>query len=167
MVYTVRMRKAARAIVVYNQSILLMKRNKFGLIYYCLPGGGIDAGETADQAVLREMREETSLVLANQRLVYIEEAGAPYGTQYIFVCDYQDGEVKLQPTSIEAQLNKDGKNLFEPMWVPVSKFATLPFRSKELQQELLAAFRDGFPQEPKSLRSQAEISYNKTTQPEQ
>jgi ADP-ribose pyrophosphatase YjhB (NUDIX family) len=157
------MRKAARAIVVHNQSILLMKRNKFGMIYYCLPGGGIDMGETADGAALREIKEETSLTVVNPKLVYIEEAGDLYGTQYIFVCDYQDGEVKLQPTSIEAELNKAGKNLFEPMWVPISKFATLPFRSEGLQKELLAAFRDGYPQEPKSIQSQAEISYNKPT----
>lgn len=157
------MRKAARAIVIYDKNILLMKRNKFGTIYYCLPGGGIDMGETADQAVIREIKEETSLAVSPPRLVYIEEAGEPYGTQYIFSCEYQDGEVKLQPDSIEAQLNKAGKNLFEPLWVPISKFASLPFRSTVLQKELLDAFRDGFPVDPKQLRSQAEISYNKTT----
>ncbi len=157
------MRKAARAIVIHNHNILLMKRNKFGLQFYCLPGGGIDMGETADQAVVREIKEETSLKVANPRLVYIEDSNALYGTQYHFVCEYQDGDVKLQPDSIEAQLNKQGKNLFEPMWVPISKFAGLPFRSKELQQELLVAFRDGFPAEPKSIQSQADISYTSKT----
>lgn len=161
------MRKAARAIIVHNQNLLLMKRNKFGKIYYCLPGGGIDMGETADQTVLREIKEEASLDVTNPRLVYLEEAGAPYGTQYIFVCDYQDGEVKLSPDSIEAEINKGGKNLFEPMWVPISKFANLPFRSVELQQELLTAFRDGYPAQPKLVQSAAEISYNKATQVDQ
>lgn len=156
-------KKAARAIIIHNKSILLMKRNKFGSIYYCLPGGGIEPAETADQAALREIKEETNLKVVNPRLVYIEEAGKLYGTQYIFVCDYEDGEMKLRPDSIEAQLNKGGQNLFEPMWVPVSKFASLPFRSEPLQKELLMAFRDGYPAEPKSIRSQAEISYNETT----
>lgn len=152
------MRKAARAIVVYNQNILVMRRNKFGQEFYCLVGGGIDMGETADQAVVREVREETSLKVGPPQLAYIEEAGDPYGTQYIFVCQYQDGEVHLSPDSIEAQLNKVGQNTYTPMWMPISKLATLPFRSRELQAELLTGLRDGFPTEPKTFRSQATIS---------
>lgn len=154
------MRKAARAIIVHNQSILLMKRNKFGKVYYVLPGGGIDMGETADQAVLREIKEEASIAVSNPRLVFIEDAHEPYGHQYIFVCDYKDGEVKIHPDSIEAKLNQTGQNTFEILWVPISKFASLPFRSPPLQEALLAALRDGFPKEPKQLSSQAEISYN-------
>lgn len=144
--------------MVYNQNILVMKRNKFGQEFYCLVGGGIDMGETADQAVVREVREETSLKISMPLLTYIEEAGDPYGRQYIFVCQYQDGEVHLSPDSIEAQLNQVGQNTYMPMWVPVSKFASLPFRSKELQAEILTGLRDGFPNEPKSFRSQAVIS---------
>ncbi|MEI7682802.1 MAG: NUDIX domain-containing protein [Candidatus Saccharibacteria bacterium] len=147
------MRKAARAIVIQNQNILLMKRNKFGQEYYCLPGGGIDSGETADQSVLREIKEEASLSVINPRLVYIEENGDPYGTQYIFVCDYQDGDVRISPDSIEAKLNAIGQNTFETMWVPVSKFAGLPFRSTALQQELVKAFSQGFPKEPRKILS--------------
>jgi ADP-ribose pyrophosphatase YjhB (NUDIX family) len=147
------MRSTARAIVVYNQNILVMKRNKFGQEYYCLVGGAIDKGETADQAVVREIREETSLKVGPPQLVYIEEAGEPYGTQYIFICQYLDGEVHLQPDSIEAQLNKLGQNTFLPMWLPVSKFASAPFESKQLQAEILTGLRDGFPSQPKSFRS--------------
>lgn len=161
------MRKAARVIVVHNQNILVMRRNKFGMQYYCLVGGGIDMGETADQAALREAYEEASLKLSNPRLVYIEDAGAPYGTQYVFWCDYVEGDVHIQSSAIEATLNAEGKNLFEPMWVPVSKFASLPFRSKELQQEILTALRDGFPPEPKSFTSKAEIGYTKADKEEE
>lgn len=161
------MRKAARAVVIHNQNILLMKRNKFGTQYYLLPGGGIEVGETADAAVLRELREEASLRLANPRLIYIEDAGDPYGIQYIFLCDYQDGDVKLDPRSAEAELNKGGQNLFEPLWVPVSKLAGLPFRSETLKQELLRTFRDGYPSSPKQFQSQGEISYNKSEQQEE
>jgi 8-oxo-dGTP diphosphatase len=161
------MRRAARAIVVYHQNILLMKRNKFGLEYYCLPGGGIDPGETADQAVLREVKEEASLTVINPRLAYIEEPVDPYGTQYHFVCDYQDGDVKISPDSIEAKLNKEGQNTFQTMWVPVSKFAGLPFLSTALQKELLMAFSEGFPEEPKQIRSSAEISYNSNNKQEE
>lgn len=154
------MRKAARAIIIQNQNILLMKRNKFGSQYYVLPGGGVEMGETADAAVIREVKEEASITVSNPRLVYIEDAHEPYGHQYIFVCDYKDGDVKIHPDSIEAKLNEAGQNTFEILWVPISKFASLPFRSPPLQQALLTAFRDGFPDDPKQLSSHAEISYN-------
>lgn len=152
------MRTAARAIIVKNQSILVMHRNKFGRQYYCLVGGGVDVGETADIAVVREVREETGLQVTGQRLVYIEEAGEPYGTQYHFLCEFIDGDIKLSPDSIEAQLNKAGQNLYEPVWLPISKLASVAFRSETLQKELLAGLRDGFPSEPKLLRSGAQIS---------
>jgi ADP-ribose pyrophosphatase YjhB (NUDIX family) len=155
------MRKAARVIVVHNQNLLVMKRSKFGFKYYCLVGGAIEPGETADQAAQREAKEETGLTLANLKLVFVEDAGKPYGTQYIFLADYQDGDLHLSPNSIEAQLNKGGQNLFEPMWLPVSKFANLPFRSTTLQKHILTGLRDGFPQEPQSFSSGAEIQQTK------
>jgi argininosuccinate lyase len=161
------MRKAARVIVIQHQNILVMKRNKFGQEYYCLIGGTIEMGETADQAAVRETYEESGLNITNLKLVYIEEAGEPYGTQYIFTAEHQEGDLRVQPDSIEAQLNAQGQNTFEPLWVPISKFAGLPFRSKELQQEILVALRDGFPESPKSITSRAEIGYTKPSKEEE
>jgi 8-oxo-dGTP diphosphatase len=160
------MRRAARAIIIHNQSILLMKRNKFGNLYYALVGGGIEMGESADHAVLREVKEETTVTGANPRLVFIEQTNEMYGPQYIFLVDYQDGEAKLDPNSTEAAIHRMGKNLYEPIWVPVSKFASLPFLSSVLQKEILAGLREGFPKEPKTFQSEAEISHTRTTKGE-
>lgn len=143
----------ARVIVIHNQSILLMKRTKPNDLYYTLIGGGIEEGETADQAALREAYEETSITVKDPQLVFIEDAVTPYGAQYIFTATYVEGEARLRPDSIEAQLNAKGGNTFEPLWVPISKLAHIPFRSTVLQQELLAALRDGFPQKPKKFAS--------------
>lgn len=145
------MKKSARAIIVHQQNILLIERNKFGEIYYTLPGGGIEEGETADEAVVREIWEECSITVADPKLVYIEEPEKIYGTQYIFTVDYQDGEVKLRPDSIEAQLNKQGKNLYKPMWVPISKLQGLPFLSEKLKDNILKDLVGGFPGQPKRL----------------
>jgi 8-oxo-dGTP pyrophosphatase MutT (NUDIX family) len=51
-----------RAIVQNNaQKILLHKRSDFG--FWDLPGGGAEEGESAEQCVIREVYEETGLVV--------------------------------------------------------------------------------------------------------
>jgi 8-oxo-dGTP diphosphatase len=146
------MRYAARAIIVRNednnQQILLMRRNKFGKVYYILPGGGVNAGESPDQALYREIKEETGVGIRDHQLVFIEDAGAPYGTQFIFKCVYTGGEPSLSPFSEEAKIQELGSNLYEPMWVSVSELPGAAFVSIALRDALVASIAHGFPAEP-------------------
>jgi 8-oxo-dGTP diphosphatase len=142
------MRYAARAIIVRNQDILLMRRNKFGKVYYILPGGGVNAGESPEQALYRELAEETGVVVRDHRLVFTEEAGAPYGTQFVYVCTYVSGEPALSPDSEEAKIHALGSNLYEPMWVPVHEVAHLAFNSPALRGAVVNAMATGFPNTP-------------------
>ena len=145
------MRKAVRAIVVKDDALLVMRRNKFGEEYYTLIGGGIDFGETAEHALHREIHEETTLKVANPRLVYVEEAGDPFGNQYIYLCDYASGEVSLPPDSEEAKIHAMGQNLYEPMWLPVKDLPSVPFMSETLKKVLIEAFLHGFPDKPQTI----------------
>lgn len=51
----------ASAIIIKENKILLIHRKKEGKEYWVLPGGGIDEPETAEQAIVREVKEETNL----------------------------------------------------------------------------------------------------------
>ena len=75
------MSKAARAIVVQDGKILVMHRNKYGSEYFTLVGGRVNEGESLEQALVREVREETGLSVTGVRLVFIEEHPAPYNEQ--------------------------------------------------------------------------------------
>lgn len=138
-------RKSARVIVIHNDKLLVMFRNKFGTKYVTLIGGKVDIGETPEQAALREVREEASLEVANPRLVFIDHADF-YGDQYIYYCDYVSGEPQLAPGTHEEAINKLGQNLYEPGWLSLSELPNVPFLSAELQQAIIDATTDGWPE---------------------
>ena len=147
------MRSAARAIVLKDDALLVTHRNKFGLEYDILVGGGVDFGETLEQALYREMREEGGVQIANPRLVFIEHAGDPYGTQYIFLCDYVSGEPGLSKSSMEYAINAMGQNLYQPMWRPLKELPKTEFRSERLKQAILRGLKSGWPKEPLDITS--------------
>lgn len=54
-------RNRSVAIVVRDGKILMERVVYFGREFYTVPGGGIEEGETPEQAVLRELQEECGL----------------------------------------------------------------------------------------------------------
>ncbi|MGC1176973.1 MAG: NUDIX domain-containing protein [Candidatus Saccharimonadales bacterium] len=143
------MRQSARAIVVKNGTLLVMRRRKEGREYYALIGGGIDAGETPEQALYREVKEETGITINNHRLVIIQQGG--FGRQYIYLCDYVSGEPTLAEDSEEAKIHAGGQNLYQPMWLPIGELPRVTLLPVELKQALIKNLADGFPKEPLTL----------------
>ncbi len=144
-------RQSVRVIAIKDQSLLVMKRNKFGKEYYTLVGGTIEINETPEQTLQREVREETGLEVGAVRPVFMEDAGPMYGLQYVYLCEYKGGEPQLSSSSVEAALNSQGQNTYETMWLPFDQLPRVAFRSKSLQDALVKALRDGFPETPQRL----------------
>lgn len=141
------MRKAVRAIIVRDGQMLVMHRNKFGHEYYTLLGGGIKGGETAEDALVREIAEESGFRVTGGRLVFIEEAGNPYGTQYIYLCEAEGTTPQLHPDAPETSIFALG-NKHIPMWLPITELGNLEFRTAILQKALMYGFEHGFPDRP-------------------
>lgn len=149
------MKKAVRAIIIHDDNILLMKRNKFGKEYYTLIGGHVELGESHEVALLREIHEETMVHVAHPRLVYIEHAGPVYGTQYIFLCKYVSGVPILHPHADEVHINKLGQNIYTPMWLPLTDLEKVPFLSENLKMKIIHALKSEFPKEPEIFETKS------------
>lgn len=132
--------------------MLVMHRNKFGHEYYTLVGGGVEAGEDLESALHRELLEETGLRVANPRLVYVEDGSPDHGTQYVYLCQDQGGEIAMASDSEEALSNKAGGNLYQPMWLQLSRLPAITFMSPALRQRMVRDAAGGWPDEPEHFK---------------
>ena len=101
--------KTSTAIIPYpGNRILLIKRNTKPFTgYWALPGGRMDPGETVEQTIVREVKEETGLDVTIVRKVgeYVEK-GVKDEVEYeyyptCFVVKPVGGEIKKQESEIQ------------------------------------------------------------------
>ncbi len=118
-----------------------------GKQYYTLPGGTVENGETADQAAIREVAEESTIKIDQPRLVFIEDAGKPFGEQYVYLCNYISGEPVLPDDSEEAYWTIPDKNTYEPMWIETNRLGDIDFVSPLLGEALVMGLKHGWPKE--------------------
>ncbi len=146
------MSKAARAIIINADKLLVMHRNKYGSEYFTLVGGLVGESETAEEALKREVKEETGLEITKSELVFIEEHSAPHNSQYIYFCEVTNfSEVAISQGAEENKMNKLGLNTHELRWASINSLASLQFRTPQLQKALVDGFKNGFPAQPVKL----------------
>jgi ADP-ribose pyrophosphatase YjhB (NUDIX family) len=76
-------RIAANALIIRDAQVLLVELKDETGLRYNFPGGGVEAGETLEEAVRREIMEETCLEATVERLVLIVESVAARNTNLV------------------------------------------------------------------------------------
>ena len=101
--------RTATAIIVFPQdTILLIKRDTVPFKgYWALPGGRAEPGETVEQTIIREVKEETGLdVTVVRKIGEYHEQGVQGGVEYdyypaCFLVKVVGGEMKRQQGEIQ------------------------------------------------------------------
>jgi len=143
-------RNRSAGIVIKDGKLLLMHRFNKGREYWVFPGGGVEKGETPAQAAVREIYEETTIDVTINKLLY--QIKWDTGEQnYFYLCEYVSGEPRLHPDSVEVEEMKGGEQVYEPMWVEISKLSSLTLYQLEIRDLFLADYQNNFDNLPQEL----------------
>lgn len=124
----------AVAVIVKNNKVALIHRKKEGKDYWVFPGGGVEEGETPEEAVIREVHEELSLASKVERLLFSVESYPGGNKDPYFLCSVDSDEIKLGGPEKQRQSEKDW---YSPQWVEFEKVRNLNLLPENAKREFL------------------------------
>ena len=138
--------KPARAvgIILKDNQVLLMYRIKNGKEYYVFPGGGVEKDESVEDAVLREILEETTLKVKVNRKLYLHDYDESEGHYYL--CEYIEGKPELGDSIEKELMARDKGNFYRPEWMNIDKLEEILIYPLEIRDWLMADLENGFPE---------------------
>jgi 8-oxo-dGTP diphosphatase len=99
---TIRIRVAG--ILVKDGKILLVRHEKNDKSYWLLPGGGVEFGETVEEGLAREFREEVGLKVRVGKLVLVQDSIPPDLHRQVlnlyFLVQAEEGPLRVTPDAV-------------------------------------------------------------------
>ena len=136
------MRKRAGIILIHEGKLALMERHRQGRHYFAFPGGGVDEGETDEQAAVREAMEELGIkVEIVQKAATILREGRR--DQVYFLVKWLGGEYG---TGTGEEFDEvDAENgTYNPVWMPLGELLEKNVVPRGLAELVVKAQRDGW-----------------------
>ncbi len=115
------MRTRSGVVLIEDGKVALIERYRDGAHYYVFPGGGVDEGETPEEAAIREMDEETGLrVAVIQKLAEIHFGSS---VQHYFLAERIGGVFGAGQGEEYTDSDPDHpeQGIYIPMWMPVTE----------------------------------------------
>jgi 8-oxo-dGTP diphosphatase len=117
------------AIITHGDKVLMIRRRqREGKLSWAFPGGGIEAGETPEQAAVRETLEETSLEVKSVQVIGARIHPSTGADMTYVACEPVAGEARVE----------DSEELAEVAWVSLEEIPTyVPYGLFDKVQEYL------------------------------
>ena len=144
------MRIRAGIVLIQGNKVALIERHRAGLEYFVFPGGGVDEGESPEQAAVREAQEELGIQVAIKQKVAEVQFGQR-SRQIYFLVEQIGGEFGTATGEEFMNVEPDHpqKGIYIPVWMPMEE---LPQRMNvypaDISRLVIKSVNEGWPQNP-------------------
>jgi 8-oxo-dGTP diphosphatase len=129
----------AAGILLKENQILLVRHEKNGKSYWLLPGGGVDFGESVEEALTREFREEVGLPIKVGKLVLVHDSIPPNHHRQVlniyFLVSAEHFNIKVTPDAV----------LRDAAFYPIEEFRTMAV-NPDVKSEILGGLKNQWPE---------------------
>ena len=118
------MRVRAGIVLIQDGRVALIERHRAGLDYFVFPGGGVDEGETSEQAAIREAMEELGIEVAIKQRIAEIQLGQK-SRQVYFLVQQTGGEfgTGVGEEYTDSDPNDPDEGIYIPIWMPIEKLS--------------------------------------------
>jgi 8-oxo-dGTP diphosphatase len=116
------MRVRAGIVLIQDGKVALIERHRAGMDYFVFPGGGVDKGESPEQAAVREAMEELGIEVSIQQKVAEIQLGQK-SRQVYFLVEQTGGEFGTGTGEEYTDSDPDSpeQGIYVPIWMPIEE----------------------------------------------
>lgn len=129
------MQKRVRAIIIKDNKVLTIKRTKPDIVYWVMPGGGVDKGETKEEALIREAKEELGVDVLVKNLFLEMDSGKPETIgqrEYFYLCEIKSGKLG-SGDGPEFYKNSLYKGRYDIKWINICNIKNIDLRPTRIK----------------------------------
>ena len=135
----------AAAILIENDRVAVIERHRAGAVYFIFPGGQVEEGESPEDTLIREIKEELGLdVIVRRQIVEVKFHGEP---QYYFLAEIVSGQFGTGEGEEMHNLLSSESGTYTPIWMPISELLKWAVRPISISEMIVNSQLQGWPQE--------------------
>lgn len=143
------MRIRAGIVLMQENKVALIERHRAGLDYFVFPGGGVDEGESPEQAAIREAMEELGIEVAIRQKVADIQLGSK-SRQVYFLVEQVGGEfgTGIGEEYTDSDPNSPEEGIYIPIWMPIEELSQHEnIYPADLAKMVIGALETGWPRD--------------------